>query len=200
MGDFLKKVLPWIGAAATGNVPVLIGLAAKSVGDAIGVDIPADVVAITKAVANATPEQLALLQEKENEFKLKCQALGFSHEEEMASIGLEEVKVYTADTQDARAKNAQNKSVFWLGVVVLLSFAGSMGAALYGSYGLLTGGIVVKDVGIVAAVFGFLGTIIGALAGNAQQVIGFFFGSSKGSGDKNDALAAAVKHLGEASK
>ena len=200
MGDFLKKVLPWIGAAATGNVPVLIGLAAKTVGDAIGVELPAEAGAITKAVANATPEQLAVLQEKENDFKLKCQALGFAHEEEMASIGLEEVKVYTADTQDARAKNAQNKSIFWLGVVVLLSFAGAMGAALYGSYGLLTGGIVVKDVGMVAAVFGFLGTIVGALAGNAQQVIGFFFGSSKGSGDKNDALAAAVKHLGEASK
>src|ERR1700732_681326 len=52
-GNLLTKVLPWIGAAATGNVPALITMAAKEVGDVLGVDVPADAGAIGTAVANA---------------------------------------------------------------------------------------------------------------------------------------------------
>lgn len=99
---------------------------------------------------------------------------------------------------DARAKHSQNQSVFWLGVAIILSFAVVVGVSLWGSYLLLSGGITIKDVGIVAAVFGFLGTVVGYMAANAQQVTGFFFGSSKGSGDKTDAMARAFQQLGAA--
>lgn len=200
MNDFLKKVLPWIGAAVTGNVPALATLAAQAVVDVVGMEVDTSPASIGQAVANASPEQLAQLREKENEFKLKMQAMGFQHIEEMTKLGLEETKAFIGDTQDARAKHAQNSNVFRLGVFILITFAAIVGLSMWGSYLLLSGGITVNDVGIVAAVFGFLGTVVGYVAANAQQVVGFFYGSSKGSGDKTDAMAAAFAQLGQAVK
>lgn len=198
MLELLKKALPWIGAAATGNVPLLIGMAAKEVGEVLGAEVSPEAESIANAVAGATPEQIAALKDKDNEFKLRMQSLGFQHIEEMAKLGLDEAKAYLQDGQDARNKFAMNRAVFMLGIVILIAFAVSVGLAMWGSYLLLSGGITIKDVGIVAAIFGFLGTIIGYLASNAQQVVGFFFGSSKGSGDNRDALSASIQQLGTA--
>lgn len=194
--EFLKKALPWIGAAATGNVPALIGMAAKVVSEVLGEDIQPAAEAIANAVAGATPEQLASLKEKELEFKAKMQELGFKHVEEMQRLQLEEAQAYMFDTQHARDRHAQNTAVFRLGALVLLSFGLAVGFSMWGSYLLLTKGLGTDiDPGVVAAVFGFLGTVIGYLAANAQQVIGFFFGSSKGSGDKTDAMVLAFQQL-----
>lgn len=197
MGDFLKKVLPWIGAAATGGVPALIGMAASQVSQVLGVPVDANPEAIGKAVANATPEQMVQLRDRELTFQEHMQAMGFQNTQELARIGLEETKAYIADTADARARFSADKGVFWLGIAVLITFAGIMGAALFGSYQLLIGGIPVKDVATVGLVFGFIGTIIGYAAANAQQVVGYFFGSSKGSADKTGAMASAFQSLGQ---
>lgn len=198
MEDFLKKVLPWIGAAATGNVPALIGMAAKTVGDALGKDVSATSDAITAAVSSASPEQLATMREKDQEFKLKMEGLGFSHLEEMTRLSLDQDKAYIGDAQSARDKFAANQGVFNLGVVILSTFALSIGMSMWGAYLLLSGGITIEDIGVVAAVFSFLGTIVGYMAANAQQVVGYFFGSSKGSSDNREALASSVTHLGAA--
>jgi len=197
MTNFLTKILPWIGAAATGNVPALISMAAKTVGEVMGIDLKADAQTISDAVANATPDQVLALRQADNDFKLKAQAMGFNHIEEMARVGLEEDKAYIGDTQDARAKHSQNQSVFWMGVAIMVSFAVMAGMSMWGSYLLLSGGITIKDVGIVAAVFGFLGTVVGYMAANAQQVVGYFYGSSKGSSEKTDAMAKSFQQLGQ---
>lgn len=196
MNDFIKKILPWIGAAATSNIPALITLAAKEVGDALGVEVPAEPAAIATAVTNATPEQITRLKEMELGFQERMQAMGFGHAEEMQRLTIAEARLYTEDTADARQHNAGDAGVFRLGVVVLITFAAVMGACLYGAYQILTGGMVLKDVAVVAAVSGFLGSIVGYVASNAQQVISYFFGSSKGSADKTNAMADAVKGLG----
>lgn len=198
MKEILKKALPWIGAAATGNIPLLVTMAAKEVGEAIGAEVAPDADEIASAVSGATPDQIASLREKENEFKLKMQALGFQHAEELERIGLEREKAFLSDGQDARAKFSMNENVFRLGVVILVAFSSSVGLSMWGAYLLLSGGIEVKDVGIVAAIFGFLGTIIGYLAASAQQVVGFFFGSSKGSSDNREALTVSMQQLGAA--
>ena len=142
--------------------------------------------------------QMADMKVKDDEFKLKMQALGFTHVEEMAKFGLEETKAYIGDVQGSREKFAANQGVFKLGIVILLVFSASVGLSMWGAYLLLSGGITIKDIGIVAAVFSFLGTIVGYMAANAQQVVGYFFGSSKGSGDNREALAASVTHLDQA--
>lgn len=196
-GNLLTKVLPWIDAAATGNVPALITMAAKEVSDVLGIEVKPDAASIATAVANATPEQILALKDRELTFQERMQAMGFQHVEELAKIGLQETQTFVADTADARAKHAGDRSVFWLGIAVLITFAVTMGAALYGSYRILTGGITIKDVATVAAVSGFVGSIVGYVAANAQQVIGYFFGSSKGSNDKGNAMADAFKGLGQ---
>lgn len=192
--NVLNKVLPYIGAAATGGVPALVAIAAKEVGEALGVDVQAKPDAIADAVANATPEQIIALRDREMAFKERMQAMGFQNAKDMRELEIKEAQVYVSDTADARSKG--DKGVFWLGIAVLITFAATMSASLYGAYQILVGGITLKDVAVVAAVSGFVGTIIGYVAANAQQVISYFFGSSKGSNDKGAAMADAFSKIG----
>ena len=60
-----------------------------------------------------------------------------------------------------------------------------------GAYALLTGRVVVENPALVGMLAGLVGTVIGYVSANAQQVMGFFCGSSKGSETKTDAMAAA---------
>jgi hypothetical protein len=64
------------------------------------------------------------------------------------------------------------------------TFAVVMGAALYGFYVLLTGKLPVENAAVVGMVAGFVGIVIGYVSANAQQVVSFFFGNSKGSETK----------------
>ena len=54
----------------------------------------------------------------------------------------------------------------------------------------------IKDVAIVATVAGLVGTVVGYVAANAQQVVSYFFGSSRGSADKTAAMATTISRLG----
>lgn len=194
--QLLSRVVPFIGAAASGNVPALIALAAKEVSAAVGKTVEPTPEAISEAVTNATPEQLVALREREMAFKERMQEMGFKNAEELARLELEETKTFVGDTQHARDAHASDRGVYWLGIAVLVTFAGVMGGSLYGAYKILTGGLHVADVGVVAAVFGFLGTVVGYVAANAQQVVSYFFGSSRGSNDKTREMAEAIKRLG----
>ena len=119
---------------------------------------------------------------------------GFKSQTDLASISLRRDKGVLADVADARKNNAHNPVVMRLAIVVLLTFAIVMGVVLYGCYGLLTGGIGVKDVAIVAAVSGLVGSVVGYVAANAQTVINFIFGGSLGSERKTDVMAAAISN------
>lgn len=197
--NLLTKALPWIGAAATGNVPALITLAAQEVGAALGVTVPADPAAIGTAVANATPEQLLALKTQDLAFQERMQAMGFAQVQDMARLAVAEAKLYVDDTADAREKYRADDKVFWLGISVLVTFALLMGAALVGSFQIMTGAVHV-DPGSLAIVATLIGTVIGYVAANAQQVVSYFFGSSKGSKDAGSklglALTETMKQLG----
>lgn len=190
---FLQKALPWIGAAATGNVPALVTLAAKTVSDALGKPVDATSDAITQAVANASPDELMKLKQADDELKLKAQALGFSHEEEMAKIGLQEDSLVIQDVDSARKTNSGHKEIFVLAYATLIAFLVIMGCVLLGIFELLTGGIKVQDAGIVAAVAGLVGSIVGYVAANTQTVYNFIYGGSLGSRNSASGLADATK-------
>jgi uncharacterized membrane-anchored protein len=76
-----------------------------------------------------------------------------------------------------------------------------MGLVVYGCFMLLTGKMTV-DAGTAATVAGLVGTVMGYVAANAQQVLGYFFGSSQGSAQKSDhladSLATTIRQLGGA--
>lgn len=187
----VKKALPWIGAAATGNVPALIAMAAQEVSNVLGVSVPADGESITTAVANATPEQLFALRNREMDFKERMQALGFQQERDLRTLDLEETRALVADTASARASFSGNENVFVLGCIILGAFGVLMGLVLTGCFFLMTGRVTV-DPGTLAVCAGLIGTVVGYVAANAQQVVSFFYGSSKGSKDSGDRIGQAL--------
>ena len=101
-------------------------------------------------------------------------------------------KMYVDDVQDAR--KYRDDKVFWLGVIVLGSFMTIMGLTLWGLYALMTKQFQI-DPALIAAVFGLVGSIIGYFAANAQQVVGYFFGSSSGSKQNGDAVRDSIKAM-----
>lgn len=147
--------------------------------------------AIATAVQGATPEQLAAVRKADQDYAARMAEAGFANKEALAKLAVQEEQIYVDDTADARKVNAASDKVFWLGVVVLATFAVIMWASMWGAYALLTGKLPLENAAVVGMVSTFVGTIIGYVSANAQQVIGFFFGSSKGSEAKSDAMASA---------
>ena len=139
------------------------------------------------------PDTIVKLREIDNKFKLDLEAAGLN----LKKLEAETEQAYITDVQNARSFNSTGKGTFWMGVCILITFAAVVGGVLWGCFALLTGGlpISVTDPGIIAAVFGFIGTVVGYVASNAQQVVGFEFGSSRGSHTKSDSMAEAVKTL-----
>lgn len=76
--DFLKSIAPWLAAAATGNVPALVGMAANELTSVLGYAVEPEKTAIEKAVSGATQEQLIKLKELDQVFQIKMQELGFN--------------------------------------------------------------------------------------------------------------------------
>lgn len=146
---------------------------------------------LATAIAGATPDQLLAMRKADQDYQARMAEAGFKNQETLASVALQTEQAYLTDTQDARHANSQNDRVFWLGIAVLTIFAIVMFGALWGSYALLTGEVAIKDPTTASMVAGFVGTIIGYVAANAQQVVSFFFGSSRGSERKTESMASA---------
>lgn len=167
---FAKKAMPWIGAAATGNVPALVAMAASAVGDALGTDVQANSGAIAAAVAGATPEQIVALKQADNEFAAKMRELEFTSVADLERIA-------AGDRASARLMQIATKSrtphVLACAVVgcwILIQFA------------LL---VVVIDEGMRELVSRVLGTLDAAL----MLVLSYFFGSTATSARKTELLA-----------
>lgn len=101
--NLLKQVAPWIGAAATGNVPALVSMAAAQIGSAFNVNVKPTADAISAAIAGATPEQMLALKQADDDFAVKMQQLGFDHIAQLEQIA-------AGDRKDARAAQIANKS------------------------------------------------------------------------------------------
>lgn len=192
------KLIPWLGAALTGGVPGLALMAAKEVSEAFGRSLPPE--QAPAVIANATPEQLGALKDREFTFQERMQQLGFQHAADMRRAEIEEAKLYVEDTDAARRAHAADRGVFRLGVAVLLIFASIAGVSLYVGFRVLRAGAEITDPGTIAALFGLIGTIVGFASAKADQVISYFFGSSRGSKEKTDAMSAAFARLGDRTK
>lgn len=176
MSDW-KKVLgtvaPWIGAAAAGGVPALVGMAANQLGNAFGKNVDGTVEAIAQAVSGATPEQMIALKNSDNDFKIKMQELGFQNIQAIDKIAAD-------DRASARAMHmaVRDMSTPVLSYLVVVAFFGVI-------YMILTQAINVppelRDVVMV---------LIGTLASAFTQVLNFRFGTSAGSKDKTDIIKA----------
>lgn len=172
----LGTVAPWIGAAAAGGVPALVGMAANEVSQAFGKEVRPTVDAIAQAISGATPEQMMALKQADNDFAAKMQQLGFEHIQTLE-------KVAADDRANARAMHT---SVRDLSTPVLSYFV--VTAFFWVIYLLLT-----RQIDVSESMRDVVMIMIGTLSASFTQVMNFRFGTSAGSKDKNEIL----KRMGE---
>jgi hypothetical protein len=125
-------------------------------------------------VAGATPEQLAAIQTADQQFQLNMQKLGFQHEEDLAQSAY-------ADRASARMREVslRDRMPTILGLFVTVGFFGLVGLMAFHAFPDKT-----RDV---------LMLLIGALTVGWKDVMGYYFGSSAGSDDKNEIISNLSK-------
>lgn len=169
----LSTVAPWIGAAAAGGVPALVGMAASELTGAFGKDVKPTIDSIGAAISGATPEQMLALKMADQDFQSKMQRLGFEHIQTLESVA-------AGDRASARQMHeaVRDLSTPILSYMVVLAFFGTV-------YILLTQAVEIqtemRDVVMV---------LIGTLATSFTQVLNFRFGTSAGSKDKTAIIRA----------
>lgn len=151
--DKLKGVIgglaPTLGAALGGPVG---GAAASMLADVLGCDpVPAK---LEKAIAQASPEQIAEIKKAELNFEAR-----------MKELDVDIFALEAQDKQDARATFAED----WTARAIAL-----ISVALFGGYVIL---VTIQppdanDDGIVNLVLGYLGGIV-------SSVVSFYFGASQ---------------------
>lgn len=158
--DILKGIAP-LAASAVGGP--FAGAAMSILAKTLGVDEDK----VEDYILSASPDQLLELKKAEMEL---------DRWREEAGIRKEELAVQ--DRQSAR-QLAMEKGIF---AQVSLAFGYTLGyfGALYV--------FIFGHADISAELTGMVNTLIGALGAAQLQILNFFFGSSKGSKDKQDAL------------
>ena len=172
--DLLKivgAVAPTIATAIGGP---LGGMAMKVVGEALGLPPDSSEKDVSRAMAAATPDQLAALKKADHDFSVRMREL---------DIDLE--KIAASDRDSARRREAQVRD--WMPrVLAFVIVAGFMGTVFMVLLGYVEG---MKDPLMATTV----GTLIGFVSAKAEQVTAYYFGSSSSSQQKTQLLAGAQK-------
>ena len=176
IGDFVKKGAPLLGTALAGPAGGAVGGLVASLfgGEA---DDPDKVMSLIQS----DPDALTKLKELEMKHRERLEELSI----EAARVQLEESKAYLADTQSARQRET-----------AIVQATGKKDLNLYilawvvvGGFFLLTGMMmVIPDLN--GSNNAMVNIMFGGLVSGFATVLGYFFGSSKGSTDKTQLLAA----------
>ena len=163
-GKILGTVAPTIGTLIGGP---LGGMAMTAIADALGID-PDDTKKVQDAINSGklTADQIVALKKADQDMEIKLKELGIQAD-----------KLEFDDRQNARereVKLAGSWTTTGLAWLVVTAFVGIV-------YCVLVGGSKVE--GALA------GTLIGYMSAKAEQIIAYYFGSSRGSDDKTKALA-----------
>jgi len=173
----------------------LLGTAVSALESACGLAPGAGVDGITGVIqsGNMTPETIAAVRAADQKHAEVLGQQGIDVQKLNNDFAQAQTAAVIADRMDARKNNSGRESVWNLAYVILVTFALLMTVVLYGCWAILQGGITIKDVAVVAAISGLVGTIVGYVAANAQTVVNFIYGGSLGSEKKTDAMANAVQ-------
>lgn len=148
----------------------------------------------TKITGIADVDRAAAAISADPNLALQFKTAVLAQQTELANLAFAMEKLYVEDVQDAR--KYRDDRVFGLGVVILVVFGIAVLMVLWGGYKILNGGVSVEP-GMFAAISAFIGTLIGYIAANAQSVVNYYFGSSRGSTQKTDAIADSIKAFGD---
>lgn len=166
---FVRKAMPWIGAAATGNVPVLVAMAAQAVSGAVGVKVDPTPSAISAAVAGATPEQIMAMKQADNDLALKLKELEYKDHTELYAAEV----IDRNGARDREVKVADNTNRI-LALVIVLAWCSIQAFLL----------THVVDASMKELVARVLGTLDAALT----LVLSYYYGSSRGSDRKTELM------------
>ena len=164
----LSKVAPMAATAIGGPFG---GMAASALLSSLGMDAEQgnEEAQLKQALKSLTPEQAMKLKEGEQQWKLH-----------MRDLDIKEADLHAKDRDSARKMQIQTGS--WVvPVLALFTVAGFFG---------VVGFILTGKVPLDSTLTGF---VLGAVSSKAEQIYNFFFGSSKGSKDKTEHLAAVHK-------
>ncbi len=177
--NVLKQLAPTIAAAL--GTP-LLGSALTALEGVLGLapdtnlSVDDRATAVALAINVASPEVLAAIRKADQEYAAKMAELGFKDKEMLAQLEYQTKNLEIESVTDAR----RYRNIHMLALWVLMTFAFVMTGVLYGCYLLLTGGIPIKDVAVVAAVSGLVGSVVGYVAANAQTVVNSLYSASLG--------------------
>lgn len=160
--QLVGSVAPTIATALGGP---LAGMATKALATALGCDDAE----VEEVLQNATPEQLVVLKQADQEFKLR-----------MKELDIDLVKLANQDRQGARELFRVNKwpqiilsGLFIMGYFSILALLGT---------GHITPGEALRDAFLL---------LLGVVTREVPTIMQFWFGSSEGSKDKAGVMAGA---------
>ena len=180
----LKSIAPAIaGVVGTPLAGVGLKMAINALGRGDGPKASLDALspkallkAAESAVMGADTEKLGKLKEANGSFEAEMARIGV----DLKELEVESQKIAAADTSNARNMFIQMKgnTQVVLAYLIIIGFFAMVAFILYAkTYGSLVLGAE-------------LGILIGAVGAKSQSVVSFFFGTSKGSSDKNAMLGA----------
>lgn len=176
MGDWksvVGTVAPTIATALGGP---LAGAAVAALGSIFGLSSAASDKDIGEAIKKATPDQLLQLKQAEQAFIIN-----------MEKLGVDVYKIDADDRNSARKRETDSKDVWTprlmaiLAILLFLLTSGFIGFMLWLKFTRPEGEIDAGLMGLVGSVNGFSGAYV-------KQSYDYYFGSSRGSSEKNQML------------
>ena len=165
--SFLKQIVPTIATALGGP---LAGVAAGFIADKLGVS-DKTISNVSDVIQKATQSPETLLELKKIDTELQ---------KYFAGLEIDVFKLEVADRADARNREVQLKD--WVPSV--------LGISIVTGFFLVLAWIIVKGIPVENEnAFMFL---LGSLSTMTSSVMGYYFGSTKGSADKTAVMAATV--------
>lgn len=162
--NIVEKVAPVLGNAI---LPGVGGTAGALLAQVLGGD-SSNPEELLKKVQNMTPEQIAAVQ-----------AAADKHEEVLLGMSVERDKMYLADTASARTREVEMTKATGRRDLNLYVLAWTV---VTGFFGLC---VALMKMTLPPGSNDVIYMLFGALVGGFTTVLGYFFGSSKGSADKN---------------
>lgn len=173
LGSFLATVAPSIAAAIGGPLASSAVTAIEGVFGITPVGTTTDrQSALVAAISGATPEQLLVMKQADQEYALKMQELGFNDVEALAALS-------ASDRDSARKREIEVKD----NTPKILAYAMTIGFFATLAF-MLFANVPTGSRDLLNIMLGMLGT-------SFVSVIAYYFGSSAGSSEKTKLLAAA---------
>lgn len=161
----ISAIAPTIATALGGP---LAGLAVDAIGKALGLETPTvEAVKTAFSQGNLTADQIVQLKSAEQALKVK-----------MRELDIDEAQLVISDRDSARKRemSVQDKTNRNLAYIVVGAFLALVGSTILG---------YAKVDSVLA------GTLVGYLSAKCEQVLAYYFGSSKSSDRKTELLAQA---------